>query len=142
MDVLLNAEPVTSPHATKALRQLYDLAESHIRSLNSLGVTSNAYGSLLSPVLLSKLPSEIRLIISRQTSEEEWNLDDLLKTMRQEIEARERANAGATTSTRLSEKPSGSTPHTAAALVSKVTSKVTRPAASVSKDTPLVAAGW
>ena len=122
MDVLLNAEPVTSPHATKALRQLYDLAESHIRSLNSLGVTSNAYGSLLSPVLLSKLPSEIRLIISRQTSEEEWNLDDLLKTMRQEIEAREQANAGATTSTRLAEKPTESTPHTAAALVSKVTS--------------------
>ena len=52
MDVLLNVEPVTSPQNVKGLRHLYDLVESHVRSLKSLGVTSDSYGSLLSPVLL------------------------------------------------------------------------------------------
>ena len=33
MDVLLNVEAVTSPHHLKELRHLYDLIESHVRSL-------------------------------------------------------------------------------------------------------------
>ena len=64
MDVLLNVEPVTSQYNLSGLRHMYDLMESHIRSLKSLGVASESYGSLLSPVLLNKLPSELRLIVS------------------------------------------------------------------------------
>ncbi|CAB4006506.1 Hypothetical predicted protein, partial [Paramuricea clavata] len=37
MDILLNLEPVTSPHNLKGLRTLYDTVESHIRALKSLG---------------------------------------------------------------------------------------------------------
>lgn len=91
MDVLLNVEPVTSPQNLRGLRHLYDLVESHIRSLNSLGVASDSYENLLSPVLLNKLPSELRLIVSREVSEADWSLDALMKAMAQEIEARERA---------------------------------------------------
>ena len=47
MDILLNMEPVTSVHNLKSLRHLYDLVESHIRSLKSLGVSSNSYGSFV-----------------------------------------------------------------------------------------------
>ena len=64
MDILLNVEPVTSSQNVKALRRLYDIVESHIRSLKSVGVASDTYGSLLSPVLLNKLPTELRLIVS------------------------------------------------------------------------------
>ena len=68
MEVLLNVEPVLSPHNLKRLRRLYDQLESHIRILKSLGVTPESYGSLLSSVLLNKLPSELRLIISAKRS--------------------------------------------------------------------------
>lgn len=37
IDALLNADSVTSPDNLKGLRRLYDLVESHVRSLKSLG---------------------------------------------------------------------------------------------------------
>ena len=96
MEVLLNVEPVLSSHNLKRLRQLYDQLESHVRSLKSLGVTPESYGSLLSSVLLNKLPSELRLIISRKVSERDWNL---MKEVEQEVEARERAQGNTSQST-------------------------------------------
>ena len=90
MDVLLNVEPVTSPQNVKGLRHLYDLVDSHVRSLKSLGVTSDSYGSLLSPVLLNKLPPELWLV-TREVSEADQSLDSLLKVITTEIEAREHA---------------------------------------------------
>ena len=49
----------TSAHNLKGLRRLYDDVESHVRRLKALGVTSESYGSLLSSVLLSKLPQDL-----------------------------------------------------------------------------------
>ena len=49
MDVLVNVEPVTSAQNVKGLRHRYDLVESHVRSLNSFGVTSDSYGNLFPP---------------------------------------------------------------------------------------------
>ncbi len=60
-----------------------------MRSLKSLGVTSDSYGSLLSSVLLNKLPNDIRLLISRKVSAEEWTLDTLMKELQDELQARE-----------------------------------------------------
>ena len=98
MELLLNLEAVTSQHNIKGLRRLYDTVETHVRSLKNLGVASESYGSLLTSVLLNKLPQELRLIISRRTSEDEWTLDTLMKEVCQEIEARERAQASSTPS--------------------------------------------
>ena len=89
MDILLNVEPVTSSQNVKALRRLYDIVGSHIRTLKSLGVAFDTYDSLLSPVLLNKLPTELRLIVSREIPETDWNLDVLLRVMEREVEARE-----------------------------------------------------
>ena len=55
MDAILSTEAVTSTHSLKGPRHLHDMVESHIRSLKTLGVTSNWHGILLSPVLLKKL---------------------------------------------------------------------------------------
>ena len=55
MEILLNVEPVTSQHDLKGLRHLFDLIESHVRSLKSLGVSPDSYGALLSSVLLSPI---------------------------------------------------------------------------------------
>ena len=87
---LLNVDAVTSDQNLKGLRHLYDHIESHVRSLKSLGVTSDNYGSLLASVVMNKLPQELKLIITRKR-EEDWNLDGILGEVEKEIEARERA---------------------------------------------------
>lgn len=77
MDTLLSLEPVTSQNNLCGLRHLYDLVESQVRGLKSLEVDPISHGSLLSSVLLQKLPLELYLILSREVSESDWNLDDL-----------------------------------------------------------------
>lgn len=84
-------EAVTSDQNLRDLQRLYDQTESHIRGLKSLGVEAASYGAMLSPVLQSKLPPDIRLIVSRKTSSMELSMDDLLKTFQEELVARERA---------------------------------------------------
>ena len=91
METLLNISSVKSGLNIQALRQLHDLIESQVRSLKSLGVSSSSYGSLLSSVVMSKLPQDLRLIISREVKDE-WDLDHILDVFRSELEARERAN--------------------------------------------------
>ena len=91
METLLHMEAVTSDQNLRDLRRLYDHTESHILGLKSLGVEEASYGAMLSPVLLSKLPPDIRLIVSRRTSSTELSIDDLLKTFQEELFARERA---------------------------------------------------
>ena len=93
METLLNVNAVKSgPYGnTQPLRQLYDLIESQVRRLNSLGVSSNSYGSLLSSVVMSKLPQDLRLIVSREVKDE-WDFDRILEVFRSELEARERTS--------------------------------------------------
>ncbi len=76
----------------KSLRKLYDEIETNIRSLKSLGVQSEQYGTLLIPVVMSKLPEEIRLAISKSLNKENWELDKILELFSSELEARERCN--------------------------------------------------
>ena len=66
MDALLHVEAVTSSQNTRALRKLLDGVNSHIHSLQSLGVEQGSYSSLLCPVLVGKLPSDMQLLISRK----------------------------------------------------------------------------
>ena len=91
MEILLNVDAVTSQYNIKGLRHLYDLVESQVRGLRALGVPPESYGSLLSSVLINKLPQELRLIASREVKGEEWELDELMKIVEAEIKARERA---------------------------------------------------
>ena len=94
MDSLLQVEAVTSSQNTRALRKLFDFISSHVRSLASLGVETDTFGGLLCPVLINKIPADLQLIISRQVSEADWNLDILMKAIEEEIVARERVGAG------------------------------------------------
>mgnify|MGYP000205828778 CR=1 FL=1 len=79
MDALLKLPSVNSVHETKKLRELFDKIEINIRGLNALGVESQSFGNLLVPIVMEKIPSELRLVVSRKFgSEESWNLDALL----------------------------------------------------------------
>ena len=90
MDALLQVEAVTSSQNTRGLRKLLDSVNSHIHSLQSLGVEPGSYSSLLCPVLVNKLPSDLQLLISRKVSEDDWKLDSLMEAVEAEVSARER----------------------------------------------------
>ena len=95
MELLLHLEAVTSVHNLKGLRQLYDVVESNVRGQKALGVSASSYGGLLSPILMSRLPSDLHLIVSRELSKDEWDVEVVMEIFRREIEARE-CSAGAT----------------------------------------------
>lgn len=88
MDELLKL-PVSSGDKPSQLRIIYDKISVNVRGLEALGIKSDQYGSLLIPVIMSKLPSEIRIEIARKTTSEVWQIHDLLEIIRKEIEARE-----------------------------------------------------
>ena len=88
MDQLLKVSPCSSDRPA-SLRYVYDQICVHSRGLASLGVTSHQYGSLLIPVIMSKLPSEIRLQIARNSKDSVWKIDELLNVIKVEVEARE-----------------------------------------------------
>ena len=71
------------------LRYMFDQIRVQIRGLESLGVKTESYGQLLIPIIMSKLPSEIRLQVSRATEKELWEIQELLDLIQKEIEARE-----------------------------------------------------
>ena len=97
MDVLLNLDPVTSIYDLKGLRSLYDTVESHIRALKSLGIPSQSYGGLLCSMLMNKLPRDLRILMSRDIKNDNWDLDRLLGLLEAEVEAREGASSNSIT---------------------------------------------
>ncbi len=71
------------------LRSIYDNIMIHIRGLESLGIASEKYGSLLIPLIISRMPGEIALQVARKTSEDIWQINEIMDIIRKEIEARE-----------------------------------------------------
>ena len=71
------------------LHFLYHKINVNIRGLEALGVKSEQYGSLLIPIIMAKLPAEIRVQVTRNTSQDVWEIDSLLDFIQGEIEARE-----------------------------------------------------
>ena len=93
MDTLIHVDPVTAANNVRGLRRLYDLVESNVRRLASLGVEANSYGGPLASVLISKIPQELQLIVSRKLGNKDWDLDELMTTFGEKLQARERATA-------------------------------------------------
>ena len=109
MDTLMIMDAISSDRHLRDLRRLYDNTEAHVRSLKSLGIEASSYGALLSPVLLAKLPPELRLIVSRKVSDSNLDMDALLATFEEELMARERANPQATRRGQERPRPTTST---------------------------------
>ncbi|GFY71793.1 uncharacterized protein TNIN_432931 [Trichonephila inaurata madagascariensis] len=74
------------------LRNLYDRAETQIRSLESLGVKRESYSNLLTPILLKQIPSELVLEFIRSQKDEGFDLSALLRFLHLEIRSGERAS--------------------------------------------------
>ena len=101
MDQILQI-PACSEGRTGQLRFIFDKISVHVRGLASLGIAADQYGSLLIPVIMSNLPSEIRLLVARKATYNVWKIDDLLKTIKSEVEAREMSEMARSN---VSEKP-------------------------------------
>ncbi|MCP3659751.1 MAG: DUF1759 domain-containing protein, partial [Bacteroidetes bacterium] len=71
------------------LRYIYDNINIHVRGLKSLGMSEEKYGSLLVPIIMSRMPREITLQVARKITEEVWPIREILEIVRKEIEARE-----------------------------------------------------
>ena len=73
MDEMFKIPGCVNDNASQ-LRLAYDKISVNIKGLESLGVSSNQYGSLLIPVIMSKLPHEIRVQVARNTALEVWDV--------------------------------------------------------------------
>ena len=60
------------------------------RSLQSLGITTQNYGTFLALIIMELLPHEVPLNISKTLDEELWNLTRLLTIIKWEINTREK----------------------------------------------------
>ena len=69
MDEILKI-PVGVNENTAQLRLVYDKISINIRGLDSSG------GSLLIPVIMSKLPTKIRVQVARSTAHVVWEMSD------------------------------------------------------------------
>ena len=121
MEALLQVEAVSSSQNVKALRRLFDNISSHMRSLASLKVREETYGSLLCPVLINKIPPDLQLIVCRKVPEADWELKTLMSAIEEEIVARERLGPSRPPPRRPENKP----PPTATTPVAKESSTVT-----------------
>lgn len=50
---------------------------------------ADQYGSLLIPIIMAKLPPEVRVHIARNTMQDVWNIESILNVIQKEIDARE-----------------------------------------------------
>ena len=80
---------MTSSDKPHQLCHFYDKLSVNIRALEALGVKADQYGTLLIPILMAKLPPEIRVNVARNTTQEVWNTESILKLIQSEIEASE-----------------------------------------------------
>ncbi|XP_064653106.1 uncharacterized protein LOC135503461 [Lineus longissimus] len=89
IQALLN---VSLPSPTvRGLWSLQDTIQTHVRNLESLGVNGGTYGLFLTPLILSRLPNDIRMEWARNGAGKESNLIGLLEFLKLEIQRRERA---------------------------------------------------
>ena len=108
---------------------MHDAIEINVRGLKNLDITSSNYGPILVSIVMSKLPDDIKLIVSRSMSsatkeetEGEWKIDELMKAFKQEIESREMCNFVSNTSNaKYNKETNSSDGFTASSLVTNTT---------------------
>ena len=89
MDNLLRLEVIKGVSDVRGLRNLFDQVEGQVRSLETINVKAKDYGPLLIPVILSKIPNEVKLIISRKFENNVWDVERILEILGDELQARE-----------------------------------------------------
>ncbi|XP_002168036.3 uncharacterized protein LOC100203217 [Hydra vulgaris] len=89
MDALLNIQP-TQSNKVSEIRTIFDLVEIHTKNLELLNVNSEDFGPVLVSLVMSKLPKDFKLDITRKMPQGKWKIIDLMNCFREELIARER----------------------------------------------------
>ena len=77
---------ITSPDTQlENLQKFYDTLETHICTLTSLGKPQETYGALLIPIILGKLPNEIRRNLARDHISLDWTINQLRNALQKEL---------------------------------------------------------
>ena len=90
MDVVVKLPRATSFKDIEALRKIYNSLKTRVRNLTELNVDINSYGTLLISLILERIPSELKAIISRRFKDDIWDLLYLIEIFKEEFFARER----------------------------------------------------
>ncbi len=77
----------------KELSKFYDRLVANVRALEALEVTADQFGVVLTPVIVSRLPEDIRMEWSRDSVDHEADLTFLMDFLETEIQRRERCRA-------------------------------------------------
>ena len=87
----LSLPPVKSMNGVPGLWNLIDELEGSVRNLKSLKVDPSSYGILLVPLINEKLPTEMRLLVARKFGNKLWDLSEMLRVLKHEMEAKEQS---------------------------------------------------
>ena len=116
MDDLLKL-PSCMDNKPQHLRTIYNKIYVNVRGLEALGISASQYGSFLIPVIMSKLSSEVRLQVARVSARDVWDMEELLRIIKSEVEAREISETIKTTDSKPPDTSRRVNQATAAALV-------------------------
>ena len=75
----------TPTNTLSSLQLYYDTIESHIRGLAALGKTEESYGTMLVPIILGKLPSDVCRNLAREHGNAEWTISQVKEAILKEI---------------------------------------------------------
>ena len=92
-EMLMQLPKVDDTSDLKQLRQLLDKTEAAIRSLQGQGISIDTHGTFLTPVIMAKIPQELRLFLIRGVSDE-WDLDKVVKSFTDKLQIREMCALG------------------------------------------------
>ena len=87
----LKLENITQVQDVSGLRKLLDTIDIQVQNLKNLGHEPDRHEPLLIPIITSKLPDDLNLIISRKfDSVDSWDIEIVLNALKTEIIAREK----------------------------------------------------
>ena len=93
MDVLVKLPKADNMEDIDKLRKIYNSLETSVRNLADLGVEITSNGTLLIRIIFDRIPTELKLLISRRFKNNVLDWDILLEIFKEDLFARERVRA-------------------------------------------------
>eukprot|EP00794_Sanderia_malayensis_P010579 gene10579-biopygen7718 len=88
---LINLQSVYNEKNVQRLRTLHDQIKTHFGGLQTIGVNETTYSGIVVPVLLEKVPENIRISMIRfnEKDQMDWTLGEMLGALEKEVNVRE-----------------------------------------------------
>ena len=89
LDTLVDLPKIDSADDLRKLRTLFNKTEAVVRTLTGIGESMESYRTLLTPIIMKKIPTDLPLMLSQELSDE-WDLQGVLKAFGKELNLREK----------------------------------------------------